>query len=50
MQKGLQRRIRQMARPVPFRAPYFVIASQAYWEQVGVKRQRAGKQGEICLW
>ncbi len=31
----------------PFRAPYFVIASIAYWEQVGMNLQLGGRVGEI---
>ena len=31
----------------PFRAPYFSMASSAYWEQVGIKRQQGGVSGDI---
>lgn len=39
---GLQRRIRQMARTMPFMGPCFINACRAYSEHVGVKRQLAG--------
>jgi hypothetical protein len=34
----------------PFKAPYFSMASSAYWEQVGMKRQQAGLAGDIERW
>ncbi len=47
---GLQREIRFIASQPPFNTPYFLIASVAYAEQVGVKRQEDGSQGEITFW
>ena len=35
-EKGLQRKIRHIANKDPFKAPCFSIASNPYWEQVGV--------------
>jgi hypothetical protein len=31
----------------PRKTPWYFMASMAYWEQVGVKRQAGGKRGEI---
>ncbi len=31
----------------PFKAPYFEMASIAYWEQVGMNLQLGGSVGEI---
>ena len=39
--------IRRIARYVPCQTPYRLMASMAYWEQVGVKRQLRGRRGEI---
>jgi hypothetical protein len=39
--------MRQTARNVPRSAPYFRIASTAYWEHVGVKRQTGGRSRDI---
>jgi len=39
LQKGLHRNIRQMARNIPRKNPRFSIASIAYSEHVGTKRQ-----------
>jgi len=33
----------------PLSAPYFSIASSAYCEHVGIKRQQGGRQGEIAV-
>ena len=38
-QNGWQRPIRLIASQLPFAAPYVLIASDAYFEQLGVKRQ-----------
>jgi len=46
-QNGWQRSNRQIASPVPRTAPCFSIASRAYSEQVGTKRQDGGNHGEI---
>ena len=35
--------------PVPFAAPYFFIASNAYAEHVGVNLQHEGNKGEIQI-
>jgi len=47
---GLQRISLLNARQPPFQAPYFAMASRAYWEQVGEKRQRAGNSGDMAFW
>jgi hypothetical protein len=47
---GLQRKNRFNAKNAPFAAPYFVIASTAYAEQVGRYLHRAGKYGDIAPW
>jgi len=39
--------ILRAARAEPFNAPYFLIASIAYSEQVGVNLQLEGKNGDI---
>jgi hypothetical protein len=36
--------------PLPRSAPWRSIASRAYWEQVGTKRQDGGNHGEITAW
>ena len=45
--KGWQRIIRHKAMKEPRKAPWHFMASMAYWEQVGVKRQAGGNRGEI---
>lgn len=42
---GWQRKMRFIASHRPFAGPYFVMASTAYSEQVGLKRQVAGVNG-----
>lgn len=37
--------MRHTLRPVPRMKPYFLYASQAYWEQVGLKRHEGAKKG-----
>jgi hypothetical protein len=44
---GLQRIIRHTPRAEPFKTPWMRIASLKYSEQVGVKRQALGSNGEI---
>jgi len=39
---GAQRQMRHAASAPPFRAPCARMASMAYWEQFGSKRQRPG--------
>jgi len=46
-QNGWHRSKRQIAIPLPRTAPCRSIASRAYSEQVGTKRQDGGNQGEI---
>ena len=46
MPNGLQRRMRQAPSSVPRKAPCFWIASMVYLEQLGVKRQEGGKNGD----
>jgi hypothetical protein len=46
----LQERIRLRASHPPFIAPYFLIASALYAEQVGVYRHEGGVNGEINNW
>jgi hypothetical protein len=48
-EKGLHRIILFAARKKPFKGPYFLIASNAYAEQLGVNRQHEGKNGEIQI-
>jgi len=48
--KGWQRKNRFNASQPPFAAPYLVMASTAYCEQVGRYRHRAGKNGEMAFW
>ena len=45
--QGWQRAILLIASNKPRPAPYFLIASTAYSEQVGVYRQLAGVSGEM---
>jgi len=37
--------MRLKASQPPLMGPYFLSASSAYWEQVGVKRQAGGVKG-----
>jgi hypothetical protein len=46
-QNGWHRNRRQIAIPVPRKAPCRSIASRAYSEHVGTKRQEGGNHGEI---
>ena len=48
--QGLQRKIRQMARPRPLMGPCFKMAWRAYSEQVGVKRHDGPSRGDIYNW
>lgn len=47
---GWQRSRRRTARYSPFMGPCLVMASTAYCEQVGVKRQDGGVRGDIHFW
>lgn len=47
---GWQRSTRLRASQSPLPGPYFLNASTAYCEQVGVKRQEGGVNGEIYFW
>jgi hypothetical protein len=49
LQNGLHLSKRQAARQVPLIAPNLPIASIAYSEQVGIKRQQGGKSGDITF-
>ncbi len=40
--------MRLNANQPPFSAPYFSMASNAYCEQVGTKRQQGGVYGEMA--
>ena len=46
---GRQRRTRFKASQLPLNGPCFVIASIAYWEQVGTNRQDGGVRGDMNL-
>lgn len=48
--QGWQRRMRRTASHNPLKGPCFWMASTAYCEQVGVKRQAGGVSGEIYRW
>ncbi len=48
--KGLHRKMRFSASQLPLNGPCFMMASLAYCEQVGVKRQAAGVNGEMHCW
>lgn len=48
--QGWQRRMRRTASQRPLNGPCFWMASTAYCEQVGVKRQAGGVSGEIYRW
>ena len=48
--QGWQRRMRRTASHSPLKGPCFWMASTAYCEQVGVKRQAGGVSGEIYRW
>jgi hypothetical protein len=39
-----------MASQVPRKVPYLPMASEAYWEQLGVKRHRLPKKGLSSNW
>ena len=45
LHQGLQRRMRQTVNRIPRKKPYFAKASQAYSEQVGVKRHDGAIKG-----
>ena len=47
---GWQDKIRFRVNHPPFMAPYFCKASIPYTEQVGIKRQVEGNNGDIALW
>ena len=49
LQKGLHLKIRHAAKSPPLSAPYFLIASAAYSEHVGVNLQAAGSHGDIAF-
>ncbi|CUS34603.1 hypothetical protein COMA2_170093 [Candidatus Nitrospira nitrificans] len=38
-----------MAKPTPCNTPYLVIASEAYWEQLGSNLQVRPYKGEITM-
>lgn len=48
--QGWQREMRFMASQVPLKTPYFIRASLAYCEQVGVYLHCGPKNGEITSW
>ena len=48
--QGLHLKMRQIASPSPFIGPCLMIASLAYCEHVGVKRQAGGVKGLIIRW
>jgi len=48
--QGLQRNMRKTLNHVPRNKPYFAYASQAYCEQVGLKRHDGAKRGLIQYW
>ena len=50
LQNGWQRRRRRTVSQLPRAGPYRWIASSAYAEHVGWKRQEGGVSGEIPLW
>ncbi len=48
--QGLHLKMRQIANPSPFIGPCLMIASVAYCEHVGVKRQAGGVKGLMMRW
>ena len=50
LEKGWHRRIRPPAKANPVSTPYFLRASMAYWEQVGVYRQAGANSTEKVRW